>query len=106
MTEAIIVVYGKPGCGKCEAAKDKLKRMGLAYEFRGLRERITPLAGIDQSATAPLPGAPRAHWRDDDTTDLAAAYCLYDGDMPLICVDGIIFNYAGAMKAIKKRSKP
>ena len=83
----MIVVYGKEGCGKCEAAKEKLRRLGIDYEARDAAEAMALHEG----------------WREDGTADLRAASEAFDGDLPLLRVGGVVYDYAGAMRAIKHR---
>ena len=43
MTSSTIELYVKrdgPPCGKCEAAEDKLKRLGLSYSRHFIEERL------------------------------------------------------------------
>lgn len=82
----MIKVYGKPGCGKCDAAKDKLKRMGLDYEEHTLSYHVEHHPG----------------WRIDGSTEICAANALMD-TMPLIEIEGKIYDYSAAMKVLKSQ---
>jgi glutaredoxin len=73
-------VYGKRGCGKCEAAKDKLDRFGIGYTFVDLDE----------------PG----DWRDNGAVDAMAEHQLTD-ELPYISLGGELLTYPQAMKALK-----
>ena len=83
-------VYGRldGSCDLCEAAKDKLKRMGVPFQSFELAEAITLHDG----------------WRDDETVAVMACYSHYD-TYPIIVVDGVAVGYPQAMKLLK-RSRP
>jgi len=87
-----IIVYGKKHCGKCEAAKDKLRKMGFPYEMRDLEHFTTPHEG----------------WRTDGSVELLAASSSLDGTLPILNVEGDLLDYPSAMKRLKaiKRSQP
>ena len=78
----MIEVYGKKGCGKCEAAKDKLSRMGFDYKTIDLED--------------PFPSG----WRSNNTTSAMAQY-LVDGTLPIIAIDNEVLSYPQAMKKLK-----
>lgn len=80
----VIEVYSKPGCGICEAAKDKLRKMGFDYEERDIEYHTTPHDG----------------WREDGSVEAMAAHSLYDS-IPLIRVGETVHDYAGAMRELK-----
>ncbi len=82
-----IQVYSKPGCGKCEAAKDKLKRMGFEYNEHNLYYHIQHHEG----------------WREDGSVEAMAAHTLLD-TLPIFNVDGAFMDYPGAMRELKKLS--
>lgn len=82
-----IEVYGKKGCGKCEAAKDKLRRMGIDFREFDLAQFITP----------------HAEWRTDGSVDLMAAHTLLD-TLPLLKVGDEITDYKGAMRLLKAQA--
>lgn len=82
-----IQVYSKPGCGKCEAAKDKLKRMGFEYHEHNLSYHIEHHEG----------------WREDGSVEAMAAHTLLD-TLPIFKVDGEFMDYPGAMRELKKMS--
>ena len=82
-----IVVYGKPNCGLCEAAKDKLKRMGLEFTVRNIE-------GVAQQ------------WCDDvesrkEIVAVHAEYVLID-KLPVIVIGEDAMSYPKAMKALKE----
>lgn len=87
-----IIIYGKKHCGKCEAAKDKLNKMGFLYEVRDLEYFITLHEG----------------WRTDGSVELLAASSSLDGAIPILNVEGDLLDYPSAMKKLKdiKRSQP
>jgi len=81
-----IIVYGKPGCKKCDSAKEKLDKMGLPYEFKFLPALVVWHEG----------------WREDESVALLAESTLRDGDMPIIWINGRFYSYSEAMKDIKE----
>lgn len=93
-----IRVYGKPGCGMCEKAKEKLEYMELPYEFVD----ATPM--IEAAAKGDNP-----NWRNDDSVTIMAAYQLYY-TLPLIrFADEDPVDYPEAMRRcreIEKARKP
>jgi len=78
-------VYGKDGCGKCDAAKDKLKKFGIPYQERMLADVIEHHDG----------------WRDDNAVDIMACYAD-SGTMPVIVIDGAAHTYPETMKRLKE----
>ncbi|MHC4872115.1 MAG: glutaredoxin family protein [Planctomycetota bacterium] len=84
----VVHVYSKDGCGKCEAAKDKLNRMGLSYEEHDLAYHVSHHDG----------------WRDDGSVDVLAAHAEMD-TMPLLRVGESFLDYSGAMKVLKDMRK-
>ena len=84
-----IIVFGKKGCGKCEAAKDKLERMGFSYRAEDLETYTNPHEG----------------WREDLSVELMAATAYFEGSLPLIYVDGGVFDYPSSMRVLKGISK-
>ncbi|MBN2711483.1 MAG: glutaredoxin [Planctomycetes bacterium] len=83
-----IRVYSKPGCGKCEAAKSKLKMMGFGYEEHNLQYHVEHHDG----------------WREDNSVSVMAAHTLLD-TMPLIEVGEEYHDYSSAMRKLKKMKK-
>ena len=83
----MITIYGKPGCGKCDACKDKLERLGVPYHFVDLE-------------------APGDDFRKNpgDVCDAMATYQLQQ-DLPLVGIAGTLYSYAAAMKEIKRRKR-
>lgn len=79
-----IDVYGKAGCGKCEAAKDKLRRLGYDYKEHNLAYHIEH----------------HENWRDDGSVDVMAAHTLLD-TMPLLRVEQEVVDYPNAMRILK-----
>lgn len=88
-----INVYGKlkEHCGLCEAAKAKLKLMGVSFDSFEISEFTTLHEG----------------WREDDTVEVMAAYSDVD-TLPIITIDGRGMSYPAAMKQLKalKPSRP
>jgi glutaredoxin len=79
-----VVVYGKDGCVLCEAAKDKLNRMGVPFTFDCLQKYTEYHDG----------------WRVDGSVDLLAFHTLVD-TLPIIQIDGELFTYPQAMKKLR-----
>ena len=80
-----IAIYGKAGCKKCLAAKNKLEIMGL------------PFSSYDLFDYPP-------DWRDKGLSMAMAEYQLTD-TLPVIRIDDQYMGYPPAMKILKK-SKP
>lgn len=83
-----ICVYGKNGCGLCEAAKDKLNRMGLPFESRELSALTEFHAG----------------WRTDDSVEIMACYADI-ATLPVVTIDGVAMGYPEAMKHLKRNKQ-
>ena len=81
-----IRVYGKPGCGLCEAAKQKLKMLGFEYQSFNLADYTEFHEG----------------WRSDRSCEILAAYRLID-KMPVVEIDGGYHDYPSAMRLLKER---
>ena len=80
-----VIVYGKKGCGLCEAAKDKLKKMGLPFESKILADFLTP----EQWAKTP-----------EAVREVQACYADIE-TLPVIVIDGQAMGYPAAMKTLK-----
>jgi glutaredoxin len=80
----VVHVYGKEGCGKCVAAKDKLARMGFEYREHDVSYHTKHHDG----------------WRDDGSIDVLAAYSEMN-TLPLLRVGEQILDYTAAMKVLK-----
>lgn len=85
----MIKVYGKPGCVMCDKAKDKLARLGLAFEF-------VDVSGIQDS------------WRETDGVEFLTEKTWREDDgkpeLPLLLIDGKWHNYPEAMKNVRATS--
>ncbi|MFA5324309.1 MAG: glutaredoxin domain-containing protein [Smithella sp.] len=81
----MIKIYGKPGCGKCEAAKEKLKLLGLEFESCNLSDFVVW----------------HENWRQDESVTVLAFYSKIHNHMPIISIDGELYEYEGAMKVLK-----
>jgi hypothetical protein len=79
-----IKVYSKLGCGKCAAAKNKLKLMGLEYTEHDLAYHITFHEG----------------WRQDGSADVMAAHTILD-TLPIFRLDDEFHDYPSAMRKLK-----
>lgn len=85
-----IIVYGKAGCARCEKAKEKLRDVfGLAFEARDLEALASALDG----------------WRTDGTIAARAEWSRVNLAVPLILIDGVGHDYAGAMRTLKRARK-
>lgn len=82
-----IDVYSKPGCGKCEAAKSKLERMGLPYNEHDLSYHVSLHDG----------------WRHDGSTDVMTAHTMLD-TLPIFRLNGEFHDYPNAMKILKSNT--
>ena len=82
-----IVIIGKTGCGKCEAAKEKIALLGLTCDY----------VAIDHAT----------EWKNQNAHEAlaAAAFAGLDfGHPPILVIDGQAYRYAAAMKVLKKRN--
>lgn len=79
-----IIVFGKPHCGLCNAAKEKLKLMNVTFESLNMEE-----------VSEPHPG-----WRTDGSVDVVAFYHAI-GTLPVIKKDGKLMTYPELMKNLK-----
>jgi len=84
-----IVLFGKEGCGKCDAAKDKLEKyLKVNYSYIDIEEVMAN---------------PTADWRVNGVVDAVARYFQADiPDLPMISIDGIVHTYGEAMKELKR----
>ncbi len=80
-----IHVYSKPGCGKCDAAKSKLKMMGLTFTEHNLEYYVTHHDG----------------WRTDGSADVMAAHTMMGGALPIFNLNGEFHDYPTAMRKLK-----
>jgi hypothetical protein len=78
-----------PPCGKCRAAEDKLRRLGVAYECLYIEERL-----LDSYEG----------WRDGGV-ERATAWDLASRPIPFFYIDGIGCDYPAAMKILKERTR-
>jgi glutaredoxin len=80
----VVHVYGKEGCGKCDAAKDKLRRLGVSYQEHSIDYHVRYHEG----------------WREDGSIEVLAAHSEKN-TLPLIRVGDEFYDYAAAMKCLK-----
>lgn len=82
-----IILFGKTLCGKCQAAREKLEKMGFAYTY----------VAIDDPEG----------WRECNAQDALAASVMagidHTRELPILVIDGTPFLYAAAMKELKAR---
>lgn len=81
-------VYGKENCSLCDAAKDKLHKMGIHFETHNLQYHVDYHDG----------------WRGDRSRQVTAAHSHID-KLPLIEINGDYYDYPGAMKVLKRIKK-
>ena len=81
-----IAVYSKLGCGKCAAAKEKIRMMNMEYQEHDIEYHIRLHDG----------------WREDGSVEVLSAYHGMD-TLPLIRINSRFYDYAGAMSELKKR---
>ena len=85
-----IKIYSKDGCEKCEAAKDKLDKMGYEYEEHTLSYHVNP----------------HYNWRINGSRELLA-WAADKGDpstqLPTIEINGEYYTYPEAMKELKRK---
>lgn len=79
-----IHVYSKPGCGKCDAAKSKLKLMGLTFTEHNLEYYVSHHEG----------------WRTDGSADVMAAHTMLD-TLPIFRLNDEFHDYPTAMRKLK-----
>lgn len=83
----MITIYGKANCPKCEAAKEKLKLMGMQYEFIDLMN-------------------PPEHWRETGAVDARAMYEDTVDEKPALALPLVdvppLMTYPAAMKELNK----
>lgn len=80
-----IAVFSKQGCGKCQAAKEKIRLMNLSYEEHDIEYHTTLHEG----------------WRQDGSVEILSAYTDMD-TLPLIRINGQFHDYSGAMRVLKE----
>jgi glutaredoxin len=81
----MVELYGKPGCGLCQAAEEKLRRLGVEY----VKHDVAPFLSEHEG------------WRDDDSVAVSSAYYMLDGKLPILRIDGEFFSYPQAMRRLK-----
>ena len=81
-----VEIIGKKNCGLCEAAKDKMARLGVPYAFFDVEE----LAAVHDG------------WREDGSVERQALLALNNSVIPTIVIDGAPFIYSAAMAQLKK----
>lgn len=83
-----IDVFSKPGCGKCDAAKNKLKMMGLDFNEHNLEYYVNLHEG----------------WRHDGSADVMAAHTMLD-TLPIFRLDDEFHDYPTAMRKLKDTTR-
>jgi len=81
----MVRVYGKPDCGLCEAAKQKLAAMAVPFEARDIRPYTIHHNG----------------WRTNGSVDILAVY-TQSGTLPVIEIDGEYMTYPEAMRRLRR----
>jgi len=85
-----ITIYGKKGCGKCTAAKDKMRLMGVEYTSANLADFINPTEGWRDG-----PHREVLAWAADQNASLGDA-------MPAIQINDRVYDYSGGIKEIRR----
>lgn len=88
MQKYTVRIYSKPGCGKCEAAKQKMLSMDVSH------------TSIDVSDIERI-------WTQNKqiATDAKSAVEMYTGHVPIFEINGKLYDYPGAMKCLKIMQK-
>lgn len=83
-----IILYGKEDCSLCDAAKDKLHRMGLDFDFRNF-DNVASIDNPDKK----------------ERRLVMVAWSFYE-TLPILDIGELVLkNYPEAMKALKRRGK-
>ena len=80
----VAILYGKPRCGKCKAAEEKLRRFGIPYEKRKMEDVVSGKVRDVEALTQ---------------------YAMDDGALPVLVIKGRGFSYPGAIKFLKGSTK-
>jgi len=81
-----ITVFGKPNCGLCKAAKEKLDLLKVPYTEGNVDEILQLHTG----------------WRKDGSVEIVAFYYAL-GTLPVIQKDGELMSYPQLMKVLKNK---
>ena len=81
-----IAVYSKAGCGRCVAAKEKIRLMKLEYQEHDIEYHTRHHEG----------------WRTDGSVEVMSAYHGMD-TLPLIRIGDRFYDYVGAMSTLKQQ---
>lgn len=81
-----IVIHGNHSCADCAAMAKHLRELGLPFE--------------EQQASLGTEAWENPQWRETDATDYLAAITMYDGELPIVQVDGKYLNTLGACQAL------
>lgn len=82
----MIHLYGKPKCGKCEAAKAKLQKMDHKF-------KVHDIDALHQGHDG---------WREDGSTEVVSLYWCIE-DLPILRIGGKAYSYPAAMRLLKER---
>jgi len=86
----MVIVYGLPKCGKCEAAKQKLKLFNLDFIEKDYAYYMSYHPG----------------WDKDESLDVISARCFFgENAVPLIKYKDKMYDYPGLMRKLKKDRK-
>ena len=83
-----IYVFGKTSCGKCDAAKKNLGKLGVKYKYVALDN----------------PGNWRGIGAENAMAEIAFAN-MDIGHPPILVIDGTPYEYAAAMAALKAKTR-
>jgi hypothetical protein len=89
----LIRLYGKPGCGLCQAAADKLDALVDAGTITGYRK-------LDLAEFTTLHDG----WRADGSVEARAALAFIDERLPVLVIDGLPYTYPEAMRLLRGRA--
>ena len=78
----VIIIYGRPNCKKCVAAKEHINGMGLQYDYKDIDAVLED--------------------RSDESLDLLSTLSYFNNEYPVIRVDDEYLNYPAGMKRLKE----
>lgn len=94
----MIIIYGKPTCGKCNDFKAKLPRFDLVEGKDWKSVDVTNLQGRWEMFNGLFE-------IKNEVTDAMSALQMLDMDMPAIEINNKIYSYSEAIKELKREYK-